>query len=127
MVYDYRELVFKEILDLNPEDPFYYTKRFRKAYHLLSKEDYDILIYELDLIKARYGIAGHNLKFLEAKLAGSAGIKLRAGAVLRIVPKDRILRDLSDLDDQLDITIKKLSASIRFSGSLDMVKRGAQR
>ena len=125
MVYDYRELVFKEMLDLGPEDEFYYTKRFKKARLLLNKTDYEAILGALTALKVKYSLDRYSLYWIERKLKRASGLKVRDGDAIRTVPKVRLIKELGLIDDRLDLLIKLKAPEIRFTGSMDFIRRAS--
>lgn len=125
MAYDFREIIFKEMLELSPSDEFYFTKRVSKAQFLLSDEEMAYIDQMFDDFRHRYGLGKWSLFFIERKLRRGAGIKVRDGATARKLSCMRLIKDLMMIDSQIDIMVKLKAKEIRFSGSLDFIRKAS--
>jgi hypothetical protein len=120
VAYDYRELIFRELMALNQEDPYYYSKRFRKALYILTKEEVTKLEKLVARFKSEVKLHHSPLPFIERKLQSSKGIKLRTETDIVVIPRHTILARLNEIDDWLDITMKKKAGEIRWASPGDL-------
>lgn len=121
MPYDWRELVFKELLSMNPQNPFYFSQRLKKATLILTEEEFNPLFLTLQEIKEKFGLDLYSLEVIERKLMSAVAIKVRQDDKVWVVPRSAVIRRLSSLDDHLDAVLKEKAKSIRWSnvGALD--------
>ena len=119
MPFDWRELIFRDMMALDPDDPYYFTKRFTKAKLLLSEEDFNLVKDKLVEVLNDLGLNQFKLRFLEERIKGHAGLKLRGDATIRKISKNKLLSKLAEIDSELDVKLKMMAPAIRWSGSLE--------
>jgi len=123
MPYDPRELFFKEIIDLNQDEPYYFSKRFKKAKLLLTDEEYKRVSALLTGLKRKYGLMRVSLFDVEKALNRGLILKVRTGSYIRKIGKEAFIRQLSIVDDELDRLVKAKANEIRFTGSTDFLRK----
>lgn len=120
MAYDWREIIFRDLQAISPEDPFYFSRRFRKAMLILNSSEVEELASRLGKVKANLGFSGQSLDFIEKKLRTRKAIKIRSASNLVLVTRERAMRSLNALDDWLDEALKRKAGQIRWSHTGDL-------
>ena len=122
MLYDFRELILKDIVTVSQGDPYYHFVRFKKAMLLLDEKEIEELLFHVDEFKERNGLMDFSLRDIEDRMMGKGAFKIRTENEIRMVSVRALYLELADIDDWLDVIIKKKAKSIRFSQPQDAFK-----
>jgi len=120
--FDYRELIYREILSVSPEDPFYYYKKFSKMLLILSDDDQEHLVASMDDVKTSFGLSGYSLFNIEKFLNGSKGLKIRSEGDITRVNCEQVTDRLRLIDEWVDQKLRELVKQIRFSNMSEIAQ-----
>lgn len=115
MPYDYRELIYREILAIDPSDIFYYSKKFNKSMFILADADKTELTNRVLGLKEDFNLSNYDLYNIEKMIRASKGIKIRFDYDIIVVHSVKVLDKLRLIDVWVDGKFQDLIKVIRFS------------